>query len=47
VAAANQGNSCQYTERSDYEILRLSRTVSVVAIPTTAGTGSEAIPSQY
>ncbi len=42
VIASNPGTCWDYTERSDHKVLRPSdKTLPVVAIPTTAGTGSE------
>ena len=44
VVAKNPGNAWDFTERSDHEVRRPASTLPIVAIPTTAGTGSEATP---
>jgi alcohol dehydrogenase class IV len=41
VIAKNPGKSWDYVERSDQKVLRPKEVLPIIAIPTTAGTGSE------
>jgi alcohol dehydrogenase class IV len=44
VVAPGGGRAWRFTERADHEIVRPSTALPIVAIPTTAGTGTEATP---